>query len=73
MIKSVRHVVKRCCVLRGLGTVGVGSKREGVPSPLRHGRDEGRGHPAPEEPLLPVPDRAAGALQGGAVLRTGRR
>ncbi|XP_029281950.1 ERO1-like protein beta isoform X4 [Cottoperca gobio] len=55
---------------KGLGPLGVGSKRSGVPAALRHGRDEGRGHAASEEPLLPVPDRAARALQGGAVLRT---
>lgn len=56
--------------LRGLGPLGLGSKRSGVPAALRHGGDEGRGHTAAEEPVLPVPDRAAGALQGGAVLRT---
>ena len=51
----------------------MGPERPGVPAALRHGGDEGRGHAAPQEPLLPVPDRAAGALQGGAVLREGVR
>jgi len=54
-----------------VGLLGLGSERRGVPPALRHGGDEGRGHAAPEEPLLPVPHRAAGALQGGALLRAG--
>lgn len=58
---------------RGLGPVGLGSQRPRVPATLRHGRDEGRGHAAAEEPLLPVPDRAAGALQGGSLLRASLR
>ena len=55
-------------LLRGVGPLSVGPERPGVPAALSHGRDEGRGHAASEEPLLPVPDRAAGAVQGSSVL-----
>lgn len=56
------------CFLRGVGTISLGSRPPGVQTAFWHGGDQRWGHTASEEPVLPVPDRAAGALQSGAVL-----
>ena len=54
---------------RQLAPEEVGSQRLGVQAALRHGADGRRGAQEAPQPLLPVPDRAAGASQGPAHLR----
>lgn len=53
---------------RQLVSEEVGSQRGGVPKAFRFGVNGWRGAQTPQEPLLPVPDRAAGTGQSTALL-----